>query len=285
MPSPFPGMDPFLEDPYIFPDVHQALATFLRDLLNRRLPNPYYARVELRPEVGIIDEDDEQGPAKRIVPDVLVLRQPQHPGRGDSGGVALAEPRAIVGARTEVSAWVELERLPHAKFRHAFVEIRDSQRSHKLVTLVEILSPSSKRRGPDREAYQAKQREVLESDASLIEIDLLRAGRRILPNAHLEDGIRVLRCPYVVLVSRAWDRENLSLGYIVFPIGQRDPLPCIPVPLKQGEAELPLDLQFIFNEVYDGGPYRRGAVDYAVPTQPPLSEEDATWAAGLAGSP
>ena len=266
MPSPFPGMDPYLEDPYIFPDVHLSLATFIRDSLNRRLPNPYYARVELRPEVGIIDEEDEDGPVQRIVPDVLVLRQPRPQGRVGDGGVALAEPPPVVVSRTEVSPWVELERLPHARFRHAFVEIRDSQRSHKLIPVVEILSPSNKRRGPDREAYQAKQREVLDSDASLIEIDLLHAGRRILPNAHLEDGIRVLRCPCVVLVSRAWDRENLSLGDIVFPVGQRDPLPCIPVPLKQGEAELPLDLQYLFNEVYDGGPYRRGAVDYAALT-------------------
>ncbi len=236
MPSPFPGMDPYLEDPYIVPDFHHRLASGLSRALNARLPGPHYARVEMRPEVGIIDEEDE----------------PTRPGE-----------------------------MP----RHAFVEIRDSKRGHKLITVIEILSPSNKSRGPDRLAYEAKQREVLESDASLIEIDLLRSGRRVLPNAHLEEGIRVLRCPYVVLVSRAWDRDNLSLGDIVFRIGQRDPLPCIPVPLKQGEAELPLDLQFIMNDVYDAGPYRRGAVDYAGPIQPPLSGEDAEWAAGLIGAP
>jgi len=280
MPSPFPGMDPYLEDPYIFPDFHHQLASGLSRALNVRLPEPYYARVEMRPEVGIIDEEDE--PTRPIIPDVLVLREPSRAGRG---GSALANPPPVAGARTEVSPWVELDRLPGEMPRHAFVEIRDSKRGHKLITIIEILSPSNKARGPDRLAYEAKQREVLESDASLIEIDLLRSGRRVLPNAHLEEGIRILRCPYVVLVSRAWDRDNLSLGDFVFRIGQRDPLPCIPVPLKQGEAELPLDLQFLMNDVYDAGPYRRGAVDYAGPIRPPLSGEDAEWAAGLIGAP
>ena len=283
MPSPFPGMDPYLEDPYIFPDLHQRLASGISGVLNRRLPGPYYARVELRPEVGIIDEDD--GPTKTFIPDVLVLHEPRRPGRRGSGGVALAEPPTVAGARTEVSPWVELERLPNEVGRHAFVEVRDSQRGHKLITLVEILSPSNKLAGPDRESYQAKQREVLKSDASLIEIDLLRMGRRVLPNLHLAEGIRVLKCPYVVLVSRAWDRENASLGYIIFRIGQRDPLPCIPVPLKEGEPELPLDLQFVLDEVYDSGPYRRGAVDYSGPIRPPLAGEDADWAAGLVAVP
>ena len=278
MPSPFPGMDPFLEDPHIFPALHHGLAASLNRILNAQLPGPYYAQVELRSEVGIIDEDEDDGPTHPVVPDVLILREPYRAGRG---GVALAEPPVIAGARTEVSPWVELERLPGEEPRHAFVEIRDSKRGHKLITVIEILSPSNKSRGSDRMKYQAKQREVLESDASLIEIDLLRTGRRVLPNAHLEEGLRILCCPYVVLVSRAWDRDNLSLGYIVFPIGQRDPLPCIPVPLKQGEPELPLDLQYVLNDVYDGGPYRRGAVDYAGPIRPPLSGEDAEWAAGL----
>ncbi len=82
---------------------------------------------------------------------------------------------------------------------------------------------------------------------------------------------------YVVLVNRAWRR----LAYQVFPFTLREPLPCIPVPLKQGEAEVPLDLQFVFNRAYDGGPYRLGAVDYTQPPDPPLSGDDAEWAERL----
>jgi hypothetical protein len=124
---------------------------------------------------------------------------------------------------------------------------------------------------------------VLESDASLIELDLLRAGRRVFPNIHLEDGVRRLspRPDYLVLVSRAWRRDNRSLGYIVFPFRLPECLPCIPVPLKEGEPEMPLDLQYVFDRVYDSGPYRRGAVDYRKPPVPPLSADQAEWASAL----
>jgi hypothetical protein len=54
------------------------------------------------------------------------------------------------------------------------------------------------------------------------------------------------------------------------------------VPLKEGEEEIPLDLQYVFDRAYDTGPYRRGAVDYAGPVPAPaLDEPDAAWAAEL----
>ncbi len=226
MPSPFPGMDPYLEAPHIWPDLHHALAAEIRSELNQTLPSPYYARLEMRPELGL-----------------------------------LADP-----------------------IRHHFVEIRDSSQGHKLITLIEIVSPSNKRPGPDRQAYERKQRELLESDASLVELDLLRDGRRVLPDLNLEAMIRDLPEPtaYVVLVNRAWRRSPGSSAYQVFPIGLREWLPCISVPLKEGEDEVTLDLQLAFNRAYDSGPYRRGAVDYAgTPAEPPLSKEDAAWAAEL----
>jgi hypothetical protein len=71
-------------------------------------------------------------------------------------------------------------------------------------------------------------------------------------------------------------------AYPIFPIGLREWLPCIPVPLKETEEEVTLDLQFAFNRAYDTGPYRRGAVDCAgEPPEPPLTEEDTAWAAEL----
>jgi Protein of unknown function (DUF4058) len=211
--SPFPGMDPYLEDPDIAPDSHRALAFEIRNQLNQTLPRPYYARLD-----------------------------------------------------------------------RYLVEIRDSSQGHKLITLIEIVSPSNKRPGPDREAYERKQREVLESDASLVEIDLLRAGRRILPDAGLEALIHDLEQPpaYLVLINRAWRRGPGTSAYQVFPVSLREWLPCIPVPLKESEAELTLDLQFAFNRAYNSGPYRRGAVDYAsAPPEPLLGDADAAWAAEL----
>jgi hypothetical protein len=132
-------------------------------------------------------------------------------------------------------------------------------------------------------AYESKQREVLESDASLVELDLLRSGRRILPDLGLRAIIdRLEPSPtYVVLANRAW-RRGAGVDCDVYPIGLRDPLPCIAVPLKEGEDEVPLDLQYVFDRAYDTGPYCRGAVDYAGPVPPPaLDEADAAWAAEL----
>jgi hypothetical protein len=271
MSSPFPGMDPYLEAPDIWPDFHQALAGEIRNELNGTLPGPYYARLEMRPEIGIVAEG---GAPRRIVPDVAVVRHPRRqPARG--GAAVLDLPRRDVSNSLELVTHNEL-------IRHHFVEIRDPSHGHKLITLIEILSPSNKRPGPDRDAYQRKQREVLESDASLIELDLLRGGEPVLPNIMIEAEIGRIDPPpdYLVLVNRAWSRGD-GLSYQVFPFGPREWLPCIPVPLRQGEPEVPLDLQYVFQRVYDSGPYRRGAVDYERPPDPPLSGPDAEWAEAL----
>jgi hypothetical protein len=177
MPAPFPGMDPYLEAPDIWPDLHDALAGEIRGELNRALPPPYYARLEMRPEVGIVH----------------------------------SEP-----------------------IRHQFVEIRDPTRGHKLITLIEIVSPSNKRPGPDRRAYERKQREVLDSDASLIELDLLRSGDRLLPHPELESVIAALEPQphYLVLVNRAWRRSAGDRAWQVFAWTVREPLPRIAVPLR-----------------------------------------------------
>ena len=275
MTSPFPGMDPYLEAPHIWPDLHDALAGELRNELNQTLPSPYYARLEMRPELGIIED---HGATHRIVPDVTIVRNP-HPAHETAvGGAAV-----LTAPRSDVSRFIEYEVLSEL-IRHHFVEIRDSSQGHKLITLIEIVSPSNKRPGPDREAYDRKQHEILESDASLVEIDLLRDGRRILPEPGLEALIDDLPEPpaYLVLVNRAWRRDPGASAYQVFPVGLREWLPCVPVPLKENEEEVKLDLQFVFNRAYDTGPYRRGAVDYASPLAgAPLDEADAAWAAVL----
>ncbi|AGA24634.1 DUF4058 family protein [Singulisphaera acidiphila] len=268
MPSPFPGMDPYLEAPAIWPDLHDALASEIRNELNQTLPTPYYARLEMRPELGIVEE---RKVTQRIVPDITVVRHPLP--RPAQGATAVVDrPRREISSSIDIVIHID-------KIRHHFIEIRDSLQGHKLITLIEILSPSNKRSGPDRDAYRRKQHEVLESDANLIEIDLLRSGDRVLPDLNLAAMLdEVDPAPdYVVLVNRAWRRAE-SVGYEVFPFSLREWLPCIPVPLKQEESEVPLDLQYVFNRAYDGGPYRRGAVDYARPPSPSLSEADAAWA-------
>lgn len=274
MPSPFPGMDPYLEAPDIWPGVHHLLASQICFELNRVLPRPYYSDVEMRPELGIVEEWDETGPAgpgRRIVPDVLLLKYSEA-----AGALAVAEPHA-----RDFSPSVEFGALPDEPVRHFTVEIRDSKRGHKLITLIEILSPSNKRPGPDRQSYQEKQREIIESDVNLVEIDLLRAGRRVYATPDLEEAVgRVRPSPqYLVMVSRSWLRIGPTAGTVGYPFSVRDPLPCIRVPLKSDLPPVRLDLQLVFDRVYDGGPYHRGAVDYSGTPEPPLTGADAQWAA------
>lgn len=270
MPSPFPGMDPYLEDPAFWPDFHGSLAPEIRAELNRILPPRYYASLETRTELGIVDEPGERG---RIIPDLAVIGRPPAPQA--AGGAAVA-----TRPRREVSHALRIKLLSEM-VKHHYIEIREPARGHKLVTLIEILSPSNKRSGPDREAYESKRREVLASDASLIELDLLRGGRRVLPDPALRARIERLEPSpsYLVLLDRAW-RRGAGVDCDVYPIGLREPLPCIAVPLKQDEDEVALDLQDAFERAYDTGPYGRGAVDYAGPVpEPSLDEADAAWAA------
>ena len=276
MPSPFPGMDPYLESPDIWPDFHDHLASRLSVELNQTLPRPYYALLETRAELGIVADRRTR---RRIVPDVVVVGGRMVSRTPTVGASALLENR-----REDVTESVEIE-IQSTPFRHRFVEIRDPSHGHKLITLIEIMSPSNKRQGPDRDAYEEKRQEILDSDASLIEIDLLRAGTRAIESPKLEEVVpdQAGESPsYFVLVNRGWRRTDRGTTYQVFGVRLQALLPCIPVPLTQDEVEPVIDLQYVFNQVYDGGPYSRGAVDYTEPPpDPPLHEQDAAWALSL----
>ncbi len=163
--------------------------------------------------------------------------------------------------------------------RHHYVEVRDASRGHALVTLIEIVSPSNKRPGDDRKAYRRKQREILESDASLIEIDLISRGRPVVASPSATRVLRATagRSRYLVAVSRAWERSPRP-EYEAFPIHLADPLPCIGTPLREGAAETLLDLQYVFDRAYDRGPYALGAVDYDDPPTVNLSDDERAWA-------
>ena len=176
MPSPFPGMDPWLESPYIWGDFHQRFATDMSYWLTRRLPKPYYARLDSRPEIGIVE--DEDGDRRHIGPDVTVVRRPN----GATVVKSIAESRPISTDSLEVI-------VSNEAVRHVFVEVRDPTKGHELVTLIEIASPSNKRRGKDRKSYLRKQAEILSSNASLVEIDLLRASQRLFASPQIEKMI------------------------------------------------------------------------------------------------
>jgi hypothetical protein len=267
MPSPFPGMDPYLEASDVFPGFHNSLAVRIQGVLNGVLPAHYYAKLESRAEVGV----GEGGAVQRRVPDIAVVRGPAEVPAASAA--VLIEPAESRSRSYDVIARGDA-------LDHLYVEVRDTARDHRLVTLIEIVSPSNKEAGRDRRAYLQKQREVLDSNANTVEIDLLRCGRRAFATRTLERIVDALDPPkdYLVLVSRYWRRLGNAVGYQVYPVGLREPLPEVEIPLHEHEDGVPLDLQQVFAADYDAGPYRRGAIDYDGPADPPLSPDDAAWA-------
>jgi hypothetical protein len=138
-----------------------------------------------------------------------------------------------------------------------------------LVTVIELLSPTNKYSSPDREQYLGKRGRLLASSTHLVEIDLLRGGPR-MPFAAPPP-----QCTYYVLVSRMEKRPQADF----WPVHLRDPLPIIPIPLREGDTDAQLDLQAALHHVYDAARYENYIYDST--PQPPLSSEDQAWAKAL----
>lgn len=249
MRSPFPGMDPWLEHPPFWPDVHQRLITYAGDALQACVGSAYIVAIGERAHV-------ESG-AETFHPLVSVVRST------DAGvGPAVAHAHEQPDQPT-VLVIEAIER------REVFLEIRDAATHAKVVTVIEVLSPSNKRTGPGRALYLNKQREVLESSANLLEIDLLRGGEPTVA----APASAAAASPYRVVASRAADRRLRELSSIRLP----DRLPRIAVPLLANEPPVVLDLQGLLEEAYAKGAYGR-RVDYRQAPIPPLAEADAAWA-------
>ncbi|HVA46953.1 MAG TPA: DUF4058 family protein [Pirellulales bacterium] len=252
--SPFPGMDPYLEDPAFWPDFHLEFIVALRNSLRRRLPVNYEARLDEQIKLIDVSSDSE----KQIKPDVALLRRE-------------AELVAIVPARTSAASPVTLPLLiEEEEYREAWIEIR-YRPDHSVVSVLEVLSPTNKS-GSERIAYLAKRRAILRQPISLVEIDLLVGGRRISPPDPLPD------CDYCVVVARADERARCE----VYPSSLRQPLPTFRVPLKPPDGDVVVDLQEAFAAAFEHGGYAT-SIDYSQPPTAPLSAVDRAWAAEQAG--
>ncbi len=250
MASPFPGMDPYLESHW--GDVHARAVIYAADHLQRVLPRDLRARVEERLVVAGLERP------RPIYPDVRVLERSGKSRRIANGPVAVATAEPLV---------IEL---PDEAETQAFIEIRERSLDSRLVTVIEMLSPSNKTPGPGQEQYLQKQHEVLEAGVSLVEIDLLREGDWILALARDWIEPAVQTC-YGVVVRRGWRRTRAEY----YPIALRQQLPTIKVPLRQTDTDVPLDLQALLDQTYENGGY--DDIDYTVDPQPPLHASDARW--------
>jgi hypothetical protein len=247
MPSPFPGMDPYLEG-NDWTSFHTHFATEIARQLTPKLRPKYVALPEKR-----FDVVDESALAiESIYPDVRVASVTNPPPE-TIGEVAVTAPYIL--------QTVMEERAPHT-----WVEIRDAA-SRRLVTTIEIMSPWNKR-ASGREEYLDKRRSLLRSSSHLVEIDLLRRGRRLPMKDPLPSG------SYYIFVSRAEQRPMVQ----VWPIALDHPLPPIPVPLLPGDADVVLDLQSSFQNVYDLCGFDL-VLDYSKAPPVPFRGAQALWVA------
>ncbi len=251
MPTPFPGMDPYLEQPRLWPDVHNSLIAALRDDLAPRLRPRYVIAVEER---TYSYEASALTFAGR--PDLTVTR--------------LNEPAVRYETRPQPRrAGVVAVELPLPDLaRETYLEIRG--RDDRVVTVLEMLSPANKVPGEGRDLYERKRRRVLDSLTNLVEIDLLRGGQPTVTSNESQSA------HYRILVSRGHTRPWADLHYF----SVRDPIPAFPLPLQEGEEEPLVALNDLLHALYDRAGYDL-RIDYRSEPEPPLDEEDAAWAAAL----
>jgi hypothetical protein len=248
MPSPFPGMNPYLEHPDRWSTVHNRLIVALADLLTSQLLPKYQVDIEKRVYEVV-------GTNSLLVgrPDVTVQRS-------RSGDPALATNVAVsVPAQPVQVALPMLEEV-----REAFLEIKEAA-TQLVVTTIEILSPTNKR-GDGRQKYEQKRQQVLGSQTHLIEIDLLREGELLAMT-----GVPTAS-DYRILVSRAQQRPLADL----YPFDLSDAIPPFPVPLQAEDPEPVVELQALLNEVYQRSGYDY-FIDYRTDPSPPLSGASRVW--------
>jgi hypothetical protein len=266
MPSPFPGMDPYLESPDWFPGLHGSLITFMKGALQRSLPGSYYADSNQRVWLEYTRRPME--------PDVEIVHSASKRRKRSGSGLALlAEPRE--GGPLVVT----VETIEHGPFKQSYLEIRRRRgKEIQIVTSIEVLSPSNKKTGnPAHEKFVEKQRKTLESETHLVEIDLLRGGTHTL--AVPRDLVKAQAGTFDYLISiHRFDRPK---DFLVYPVALSQRLPKIDIPLLPGDLDVPLDLQTVFDQSYDFGPYQKEIAYGKDPIVPRLTPEQAEWAAPL----
>jgi hypothetical protein len=145
---------------------------------------------------------------------------------------------------------------------------------HRVVTAIEVVSPTNKRAGEGKRLYLQKRQDMILGGTNTVEIDLLRAGDWLLPIAP-EGILPAHQTTYLAWIWRVRDPTHLA----VFRMPLRARLPVLPIPLRPTDAEIPLDLQTVLDQCYRNGGY--DDIDYKVPPSPPLSDDDREWAAAL----
>ncbi len=258
MRSPFPGMDPYIEAFGLWEDFHSKWIGEMERSLSSQVPDRYAVRTGERAYVAIGAGPD--GDPHELLPDVALTASRLPDGAGSTFALTSAsevDPEA---------APVLMEAVVEAEYRELFLEIHQVEPKRRLVTAIEVLSPSNKRPGTKGwRLYHRKRQDCLGGSVNFVELDLLRRGRR-MPMAS-----RWPESPYYLLVSR-----RRQTRCTVWPAQFRRPLPGLCVPLAAPDPDITLALQPLVDAVYARSRYDRD-IDYRQPLRPPLSPSDTSW--------
>ncbi len=252
MPSPFPGMDPFLEAHW--GDVHTRLATYISMELRPQLPAGLVARLEESIVLELVTDDFEDSKYERVYPDVGVYATDR------------ADSRAGVGRTSSAVTEPMFVATKYVPRTQRSVNIHDKKNGMRVVTAIELISPANKVGAKNRTKYAQRQEKVLDADTSLVEIDLIRQGEH------------VLYCPpigkkghYAICVVRAWDPTRAE----VYPARFDAPLPTIKIPLREDDPDATVELQKLIDRCYEDGDYY--ILDYAQPLKPAFTAAENRW--------
>lgn len=251
MAAPFPGMDPFLEDPRLWESFHNRYIGALDEALSARVRPDFY--VEEQSSIYILEAGLSARPP--LKPDVYLVDAARPP---RSGATAVADRPVTRPVRVTA-------RYPE-EVRQRYLEVRDG-RNHAVVAVLELLSPTNKAAGTaGREAFLRKRRELMAAPVHWIEIDLLRAGERPAEVAGLSD--------YYALLKRAEVADEFAVWYWDL----RDALPVVAVPLTVGYPDAALDLQDALARTHER--FYAERLDYRdAPPPPRFQPADEAWIA------
>lgn len=242
-------MDPYLEHPTLWPDVHNSLIAAMRDALAPLLRPRYYIALESR--VYTLDID---GLALVGRPDLSVL-----PYEG---------PQWVSTLPLAGAGFVEVEVPVKDEVEETYLEVREAE-GGQVITIVELLSPGNKQNSQGRKDYEEKRLAIFSSRTNLVEIDLLRAGAPMPVSKKIQSDYRILI-----------RRGSRHLRGQLYPFSVRQAIPAFTLPLLPGDKEPQVELNTILHDLYERASFDL-RLDYTKSPVPPLANEDTEWAKGL----
>jgi hypothetical protein len=263
MKSPFAGMDPFIESSGLWRNFHANLLIKIQDALADLVPHHYLVRAEERSYLLLATEDEKE--TREFYPDVRVIDREERPrkrGKRRPGSTGVAEATL----KTEQQP-MKLSAFPENEVRETYIDIFATEPDHRLVSTIEVLSPTNKdRSGHGWQLYLRKRQAALVCGVHLAEIDLVRGGTRLPMRDPWPES------PYTLLVARA--KQGFTCD--VWPTYFHLPLPAIPIPLAPPDADVSLALQPLLNSIYRRLRYGE-TIDYCKPLNPAPTKAEEGW--------